>query len=440
MLDINLKNLLRQSQYIAVLKLLNAVSSFILISLTIEHLGVEKYGIWVTISVFLNWIFIFDFGIGNGMRNELAKCFAKNDLFGAKEIVSTSYVTMSIPIALATVLGMLWITFSNLATFLNFAPDLENEVKVALLIIVAAFGLRLILNLITSVLLANHKSAQSEVIPLFCSVITLILVFISTKFFPLDLIKMAVYALVLPVLFLLILSAYLYHTTYRNIKPSWKSVSREAFPKIAKLGIKFFYIQIGGIFFFSVGIFLLNTWGNQELVAEFNILYKYFSIILIFSTAYAIPMWSITTTAETLSDKRIYRNLMDGSLKLIVSVVCVAFLMILVGPYIFAVWVPQLDSIKVTETVLVGAFVCAQAISHPFAAIINGSGKILLSIISITFRIIIFYPTTLILYNYWSENGIIASMLFMQIIAVSVQVLQVRQLAKTKQTKSIWNQ
>lgn len=420
-------------------KILNVVSSFLLISLAIKFLGVEKYGLWVTISVFINWIYLFDLGIGNGMRNELSKKLALKDFGAAKTVVSTSYVALSIPILAVTLISIPIIGYVDWTSALNVSDAFESEIKVALHILLIFFGIRLILNLISSVLLADQKSGASESISLVASVSTLIAVFVSSQFAVLDLVNMSAYSMALPTVLLLFFSIALYRKTYLRIRPSLFSFSRRAFPSIFSSGLKFLFIQAGGLFFFSAGIFFLGSWGGQEYVAEFNVVYKYFSIILVFSSAYAIPMWSLSTNAEALGERDMYQRLTRNALKLLGAVIGIYVVMAVGGKLVFSIWVREIEPISYTEILLIGMLVVLQSVSHPFSSVINGSGKIWLSIISVALRALAFYPLCLLLHNYWNGVGIIVAMLIMQGIATLLQVLQVRELAKTNRTKTIWS-
>ena len=49
----------------------------------------EILGIWYTILSVLNWVILFDLGLGQGLRNQLPKALLKNDKKLAKEYIST---------------------------------------------------------------------------------------------------------------------------------------------------------------------------------------------------------------------------------------------------------------------------------------------------------------------------------------------------------------
>ena len=58
--------------------------------------GSTVYGAWLTISAVFTWINMFDFGIGNGLRNHLVKSIADKDSDTSKRLVSSAYVSVGI--------------------------------------------------------------------------------------------------------------------------------------------------------------------------------------------------------------------------------------------------------------------------------------------------------------------------------------------------------
>lgn len=64
--------------------------SMLYVPLFLECLDKTRYGIWVTIMSLVNWIGFFDIGIGQGLRNLLAKSLAEENYIEAKKVVSTA--------------------------------------------------------------------------------------------------------------------------------------------------------------------------------------------------------------------------------------------------------------------------------------------------------------------------------------------------------------
>ena len=62
-----------------VFKGMNLFCSLYFASITIDYLGKNLYGVWVTVASIISWMGMGDLGVGNGLRNEVAKCIATDN-------------------------------------------------------------------------------------------------------------------------------------------------------------------------------------------------------------------------------------------------------------------------------------------------------------------------------------------------------------------------
>jgi O-antigen/teichoic acid export membrane protein len=67
--------------------------------LTLEYLGPERFGLWMTVSALITALGFADLGIGNGLLNVIAEAHGRDDRDLAKKAVATSF-------ALLTVIGV----------------------------------------------------------------------------------------------------------------------------------------------------------------------------------------------------------------------------------------------------------------------------------------------------------------------------------------------
>src|SRR5271169_5254042 len=61
------------------------------IPLALSYFGKQKYGLWATITSFVAWTSLFDFGIVNSLVNALSEANGKDDHEAAKGYVSTAF-------------------------------------------------------------------------------------------------------------------------------------------------------------------------------------------------------------------------------------------------------------------------------------------------------------------------------------------------------------
>ena len=117
----------------------SAAIVFIMLPLTLKMLGPYNNGVWLTISSILVWIDLLDIGLGNGMRNAVAKHCAEGNHEKVKETVSSTLFMLLCVIGVAFLIlfpivclgdmnGMLGIDF-------NKVPELNSVLSVALLFV-----------------------------------------------------------------------------------------------------------------------------------------------------------------------------------------------------------------------------------------------------------------------------------------------------------------
>ena len=79
-----------------ILKGASILISFILVPLTLDYLNSYEYGIWLTLNSVLSWIYLFDIGLGNGLRNRLTEALAAKNFELGKIYVSTTFFFMTL--------------------------------------------------------------------------------------------------------------------------------------------------------------------------------------------------------------------------------------------------------------------------------------------------------------------------------------------------------
>jgi O-antigen/teichoic acid export membrane protein len=104
--------------------------SLIYTPLLLKYLGDERYGIWVTMLSILNWILVFDIGIGNGLRNVLTIKIKQEKNDEAQSVVSSAYY------ALGTIVFFLFLIGLCICFLVNWNSVFKSELNVLPAIII----------------------------------------------------------------------------------------------------------------------------------------------------------------------------------------------------------------------------------------------------------------------------------------------------------------
>lgn len=265
-------------------------------------------GVWFTIIAILNWIMVFDFGIGNGLRNELITTLEKKDKKKTKELVSSAYIAVSlISIVLIIVLSYLikkidWITFFGLqSSTIN-----EKSIIISLQILMIGTVVNFLLKLITSILNAMQKTAVPNLLTLITTILMLIFINIFTFNGSEEKLISASFAqaffLNLP---LLVSTLIIFNTTLKYARPSINNYNNKTAKVIISIGGLFFVVQLGLLILNSTNEIVIISLYSASEVVEYQIYSKlYFFIITILSLV-TQPIWSAVTKAK--NDENVIR-------------------------------------------------------------------------------------------------------------------------------------
>ena len=121
----------------------------------------EVLGAWFTVLSVLNWISFFDFGIGNGLRNDLTYALNKSDSERARIVISSSVyflgavVVALIPLGVAVSAYVPW----NSVLSVGNSEICRGDLTVCMAIVIAGTLLQLVLKLVNSLFYAVQRNA-----------------------------------------------------------------------------------------------------------------------------------------------------------------------------------------------------------------------------------------------------------------------------------------
>ena len=99
------KEVHRNNYLNVVFRLSSIVLSLLFTRYNIAYLGASIYGLWLTIASISSWANLGNLGIGNGLRNELAKAIAQNDAEKQRNLIWTA-VNLLIKLSIAILFVM----------------------------------------------------------------------------------------------------------------------------------------------------------------------------------------------------------------------------------------------------------------------------------------------------------------------------------------------
>ena len=309
-------------------------------------------GIWYTILSIINWVLVFDLGIGNGLRNKLPKALADNDMKKGRSLVSSTYIASAGLVVVIGVIGSVVIHLINWNAILNInesdlsLPVLRYAIQIAFIGVLIQF----ILKLVTSILYAIQKSGLVN----FLTFLSNVIIFIVINLLPSgdtssNIIAISYFNILAVNLPLLVVSMILFMGKFKDIRPSFKFWSQDSAKSVLKIGVTLLWLQLIFMIISSTNEFLITAFCGPAAVVDYQVYFKIFNSVAAICSLVLIPIWSAVTKAKVEKRytwiKKTYMLLLGFS----VLVLLVLLVIVLILQPIVNFWLKD-DAITVTMT------------------------------------------------------------------------------------------
>ncbi|WP_133965447.1 lipopolysaccharide biosynthesis protein [Eubacterium limosum] len=395
--------------------------SLISAPLLLQCLGDEKYGVWVSLLSIISWIYYFDLGIGNGLRNRLTTSIAMNDIETSKKYLCISYILLStISIVMFTVVYV-FISRLDFGQALNIHLN-DESINRILIVAVLLACLNFVVSLVNNVLYALQKSSAVG----FFNIIGQILFIMGLVIYKLFNIKVLLLFAIAEggaqLLKNLIESIYVYGKN-PILRFSLKDLDFKYANGILSFGLQMFIVQIAALILNSTDNLIIIKYFGATAVTPYSMCYKYFNIINTVFVAIVTPLLSAYTAAYAKKDIKWIKTTLKKSLALY----GIFFIGIIVAAFIFkpfaSIWLHKQLDYPNGLILLTAIYFALLIFMHIFSTFLTGLGMIKETTIANVIQAIINIPVSIILSTKcgFGINGVIlgsiASMLVVLIVA-----------------------
>ena len=421
-----------------VLKGISIGISFLLVPLTLNYLESERYGLWLTLSSIIGWASLFDIGLGNGFRNKFAEAIAvKNDSL-AKTYVSTTFALLNIIIGCVLILFFVINQFIDWGIILNTVAESSHTLSLLVIITFTFFAIRFVLQITTSIFLADQKSALVDLVNMLGSLLSLIVILLLLQFWEPSLLYFGLAFSACPVVVLIATYFLTFTGKYAKYKPSLKYIDFKQSKSLMGLGVMFFIPQICSLIIFSTSNVIVTQLFSPSDVTVYNIAFKYFSVVTLFFNIILSPSWSAYTEAFVKQDVVWIKN-MIRKMVLICAVFCFGTLvMAIFANPVYRLWVGESIVVPVSLTAGMALYVSIGNWNNIFAQFNAGVSKIYIQVWLSLFGGIIFIPMAILISTKAGLIGIPLAMILAIIPGTFIQPIQSRKIINGK-AKGIWN-
>lgn len=289
------------------------LTGLVSVPLTIRYLGIERYGLWMTVTSLVAMLMFADLGIGNGLINAVSEADGRDDRVGARVAVSSAfYLLLGIAIGLSLLFAVAY-PFIPWPRIFNVTSELarkESAVTAAALVVI--FLANVPLGVVQKVQMGCQEGFNSNLWTAVGGLFGFGGLLLSVYF------KAGLPWLVLalsgaPVL----ATAWNWHVFFGRSRP-WLAPSRRAViwvvaKRITGAGVVFALLQL-----FS----LIGNWSDNLVIAQYlgasavagyAVTQKLFSVTLL-AQFVTLPMWPAFGEAQARGDFRWARRALNRSL------------------------------------------------------------------------------------------------------------------------------
>ena len=375
----------------------------------LHHVNRVDYGVLLTLTSIVSWVGMMDVGLGNGLRNILPEMLAKGNLLGAKKAISSSYAALALYVGLLITIFLMASPFVDWLSVLNSPMSDAAEITGLVIVVFIAFCIQFLLGLIVSILYAYQMPAVNSIISFASQVITFIALIVQIYVFNISSVFQigAVNCLIPPTL-LFLASLLLFFTRLKDVAPTFRLIDFKSVSGILSLGVKFFILQIITIVIFQTNSIIITRVVGPEAVVEYNMAFRYISVLMMFFNIVVTPIWSATTDAYVRGDFSWIQKTLTFSRNICLLLICCGFIMTLFSKQVYNLWLGK-DSIDISyaTTGLIWIYISFEMLYKVYGIIINGTGKVFAQMIITGAIAVCYVPLAIYLGKTFNLSGVL---------------------------------
>ena len=408
------------------------------VPITLKYLNQEEYGVWLTIYSIMTWLMYFDGGLGSGLRNRFTEAKAKNEEHKIRSYISTSYFILLCTIVILIPFFFTVNIWFNWAEFLNIKGKNSHDFNTIIFIIFTLFCLQFVFKLIDSILIADQRSGEADLLNMIGSTLSLVLFYFISTTSDGSLLLVGLVFCGIPLLVNLIYTIYLFLTRYKIYMPSHKFIDLGYYKDLMTLGSKFFIIQICSLITLgSTNIIITKVLGAADVVT-YNLAFKYFSFVLLAFGILTSSMYSSFNEAYQRGDAIWIKNIIKKVRLVSILFLVVISLMLICSNFIYALWVGPSIKIPIGLSFLMAGYYGITIWVSVYATFISGIGRIKIAYYVSIINSIVYIPLAVLLAKYMGVEGVITAQILIIISGLYWLPVQYKKLINHEAT-GLWD-
>jgi len=355
-------------------KLISIATALISVPLTLNYLGVERYGMWMTMSSLIAMLGFADLGVGNGLLTSIASAKGRDDMQAIKADVSSALAALMLAaLAVLTAFGILyslvdWRVLFNVAT-----PGAAREAGPALAALIVCFALAMPTGVVQRTQMGLQLGFIASLWQCLSSLTALIGVLAAIRW------RLSLPWLVLayagsPLLIGWLNAIVFFNRLAPEIAPGWRWVSPRAMRAVAGAGLMFLALQIVGSLAYASDNIILAQMLGPSAVAEYAVPAQMFGPVNGVLLMVLLPLWPAYGEAIARGDDRWVKRTLARSL--VVSLTLASALsatLAIAGPRLVELWVGRAVAPPLALLCALAVWKVVEAAGNALAVFLNGA-------------------------------------------------------------------
>lgn len=431
------RSILRGGVSAVIAKGVSAVAVLVAVPLTLNHLGPERYGLWVTLYSIIAWLSLADLGLTNGLMNALSEAFGKQRRDLAREYVSVAFwglCLLAFVAGVILVVASLWVDWASM--FHIKTVGLSAEFAMAVSAGVVCFTMSLPLTIVGKVYIAYQ---QGEIANVWAAITTLggllglaLAVFLGG----------ALPALVIGFsggqLLVGVASAmWLFVRARPELRPAFH-FSKVSYRRVFHIGAAFFVSQVATLMLFQSANIIISRYLGPEHVASYQVTWMLFFYSTLPQQLVGANIWAAIGEAYAKNDivwiRTLFKRYMFASMVfgvpfiLLFTVFCKTIIRHWAGP----------AAIPTSELVYwMAAWALLVVLMQPVVGVLGGTGKLrTYSMLNLIFSVVAVIGAVWAVGRYESV-GVIASIVVSVTLLLIFAMHLVRQILSDQKTRHV---
>lgn len=358
-------------------RLISISTALITVPITLNYLGQERYGMWMTLSSFIAILGFADLGIGNGVLNAVSAASGKDDDRKIREYTSSGVFILSIIGFIIFMIFMLASRYTDWSRLFNVSSQLAvSEAGPSLLLLVLFLAMGIPVGIVQRVQMGLQNGFIANLWQCAGSILALAGVLISVRLHA-GLPWLVTSFIGAPVVASIANGLIYFAFMKRDYCPSFYRVTLAACKQIANIGLMFFVLQMASAITFASDNIIIAQILGPEAVAEFSVPQKVFSLVTTVIMMLLTPLWPAYGEAIARGDRVWVRDTLLKSIfaSFILSSV-MSIILIYGGNGLISLWVGQMVTPTFLLLATLGVWQVISVCGNAIAMFLNGANVV----------------------------------------------------------------